>query len=121
MTVSAGTGAAIPTPATARRVVHPRRVAIAGATGTSYTPVAADDGKGLGLGDGDERGRQRRHGDRARSHHRCAAGGQGRARGRPSILGSGVETVAARADFTGENLSFAVSGAGATIDAETGR
>src|SRR5690606_3325018 len=35
-------------------------------------------------------------------------------------LGSGVQTVAAGADFTGENLSFAVTGAGATIDARTG-
>ena len=37
-----------------------------------------------------------------------------------SDLGSGVETVAAGADFTGENLVFAVTGAGATIDAKTG-
>ena len=35
-------------------------------------------------------------------------------------LGSGVETVAAGADFTGEDLRFAVTGAGATIDAKTG-
>ena len=35
-------------------------------------------------------------------------------------LGSGVQTVAAGADFTGEGLSFAVTGAGATIDAKTG-
>ena len=52
--------------------------------------------------------------------HLCAAGGQGRARRgdlrprqrRPDRGGG--------ADFTGENLSFAVTGAGATIDAKTG-
>ena len=35
-------------------------------------------------------------------------------------LGSGVQAVVAGSDFTGEGLCFAVSGAGATIDAATG-
>ena len=35
-------------------------------------------------------------------------------------LGSGVQTVAAAADFTGAGLVFSVTGAGATIDAATG-
>ena len=49
MTVSAGSWSGVPAPATSVAWLRDG-TAIAGATGTSYTPVAADDGKGLSAG-----------------------------------------------------------------------
>ena len=95
---------------------------IAGATGASYTPVAADDRTALScrvtasnpagstaaetaaLPVTRRARRWRRDARRSRAGRSTAAAG----------------SVAAAAAFTGAGLSYAVSGAGATIDAATG-
>ena len=94
---------------------------IAGATGASYTPVAADDRAAL----------------TCRVTASNAAGSQSATTAAVQVsypapvasgtlpdldltLGAPAGSVAAGAAFTGAGLSFAVSGAGATIDAATG-
>lgn len=94
---------------------------IAGATGASYTPVPADDRTALAC-------------------RVTATGPDGSVTAVTAALpvsypppvargelleeifdqGSGVQTVAAAPDFTGENLAFSVAGAGATVDPATG-
>ena len=120
VTVSAGSWSGVPAPTT--RVAWLRDgTAIAGAAGTSYTPVAADDGKGLSA-----RVTATNAGGSAETVTAALAVtyappvAKGGLEEEIFDLGSGVQTVAAGADFTGEALRFAVSGAGATIDATTG-
>ena len=95
---------------------------IAGATGASYTPVAADDRTALScrVTASNPAGSTSAETaplpvDLRRARRR---GGARRSRARP--LDSGRASVAAAAAFTGAGLSYAVSGAGATIDAATG-
>ena len=120
VTVSAGSWSGVPAPATSVQWLR-GGTAIAGATGASYTPIAADDGTALSA-----RVKATNIGGSAEivtaalSVTYVPPVAKGGLFDEVFDIGSGVQTVATRPDFTGENLSFAVSGAGATIDAKTG-
>jgi hypothetical protein len=95
--------------------------AISGATVASYTPQPADDGKALAC-----RVTATNLGGKAEAVTASLAVtyappvAKGELLEEIFDLGSGVQTVAAAADFTGEALVFSVTGAKATIDAKTG-
>ncbi len=96
-------------------------LAIPGATGASYLPVAADDEASLAC---------RVTATNAGGSAAAETAGLAVTYAAPLVLGtladlvlfqgSNPQTVAAAAVFAGENLTFAVSGAGATIDPATG-
>ena len=120
VTLQAGTWSGVPDPALAFQWLRDG-AAIAGATAASYTPVPADDLKALSarvtatnLGGSVEAVTA------ALAVTYVAPVAKGGLVDEIFDLGSDVQTVAAKPDFIGENLSFAVSGAGATIDAKTG-
>ena len=120
VTVSTGSWSGVPAPATSVAWLRDG-VAIAGATGTGYTPVAADDGSSLSARvTATNAGGSVAIVTAALSITYAAPVAKGGLHEVIADLGGDVETVAAGADFTGENLAFAVSGAGATIDARTG-
>ena len=120
VTVSTGSWSGVPAPTTSVAWLRDG-VAIVGATGMSYTPVAADDGKSLSARvTATNAGGSAAIVTAALAVTYAPPVAKGALHEVIADLGSDVETVAARADFTGENLSFAVSGAGATIDAKTG-
>jgi hypothetical protein len=120
VTLQPGTWSGVPAPSLAFQWLR-AGAAIPGATGASYTPVAADDGKALSA-----RVTATNLGGSAAAVTATLAvtyrapTAKGELDEEIFDLGSGVQTVAAAADFTGENLTFTVSGAGATIGAKTG-
>jgi hypothetical protein len=92
--------------------------AIPGATGTSYTPVAADDRTALCCRiTATNPAGQAETLTAALSITYVAPVAKGLLEEEILDLAPGFEVVAAGADFVGEGLSFAVTGAGATIDA----
>ena len=120
VTVSAGSWSGVPAPATSVAWLRDG-TAIAGATGLSYTPVAVDDGHALAA--------RVKAANSAGSAETVTAAlavtysapvAKGGLFDEVFDLGSGVQTVAAAAAFTGEALRFAVTGAGATVDQGTG-
>ena len=120
VTVSAGSWSGVPTPSTSVAWLRDG-TAIAGATGTSYTPVAADDGKSLSARvTATNVGGSAEMVTAALSIAYAPPVAKGGLFEEVFDLDSGVQTVAAGSDFTGEDLGFAVTGAGATIDAKTG-
>ena len=96
--------------------------AIAGATGTSYTPVAADDRKQLAV---------RVTATNAGGSAEALTPGLGVTRTPPAAVaplgdvatyrGAAALVLDAARAFSGEGLAFAVAGAGATVQAATGR
>ena len=93
---------------------------IAGATGASYTPVAADDRTALSCRVTASNPAAAPGRDRAAAGHLRRARRRGGARRSRMAARQRRPSVAAAAAFTGAGLSYAVSGAGATIDAATG-
>ena len=120
VSVSAGSWSGVPSPSTSVAWLIDG-AAVAGAAGTSYTPVAADDGKRLSA-----RVTAANAGGSAETVTAALAVTHAPPVARGGLeeeifdLGSGVQTVAAGADFTGEGLTFTVTGAGATIEPGTG-
>ena len=120
VTVETGTWGGTPAPSLACQWLR-NGVEIAGATGTTYTPVAADDRTALSC-----RVAAANAGGSAVALTAALAVTYMAPVARGQILeeifdqGSGVQTVPAGLDFEGENLSFTVAGGGATIDPATG-
>ena len=99
----------------------PRRGDIAGATGASYTPVAADDRTALTCRvTASNVAGSAVATTAALSVTRVAPVASGTLADVALIQGAAAGSVAAAAAFTGAGLSYAVSGAGATIDPATG-
>ena len=94
---------------------------IAGATGTSYVPVPGDDGKDLAcaVSASNAAGSERAITASLRVTY-VAPVAKGKLPEEIFDQGFGIQTVDAAADFTGANLRYGVTGAGATIDAATG-
>ena len=106
VTVSAGSWSGVPAPSTSVAWLRDG-AAIAGATGTSYTPVAADDGKRLSARvTATNAGGSAETVTAALSITYAPPVAKGGLEEEIFDLGSGVETVAAGADFTGENLQL---------------
>ncbi len=95
---------------------------IPGATEASYVPGPGDDGKDLAcaVSASNAAGSVLAVTASLRVSH-VAPVAKGKLPEEIFDQGSGVQTVEAAADFTGEDLRFAVTGAGATVDALTGR
>ena len=120
VTLQPGTWSGVPAPALAFQWLR-NGAAIAGATAASYTPQPADDGKGLSARvTASNAGGNVTAVTAALAVTYVAPVAKGGLFEEVFDLGSGVQTVAAGPDFTGANLTFTVSGAGATIDAKTG-
>ncbi|WP_181164611.1 exo-alpha-sialidase [Amaricoccus solimangrovi] len=118
--LSAGLWSGTPAPAVTQEWLRDG-VAIPGATGGDYTPVAADDGRALSV----------RVTAASLAGTRVAMAGPVTAIYAAPVLrgelpeeifdrGTGVQSVAAAGVFEGQGLRFSVSGAGALIDAATG-
>ena len=97
-------------------------VAIAGATAASYTPVAADDGKDLTclVSATSSAGTAQAATAALKVSYAAPTAKAGALTDVSYDQNSGAKTVAAAAAFTGAGLSYAVTGAGASIDAATG-
>lgn len=96
--------------------------AIAGATGTGYVPTAADDRTLISARVTATNPLGSAVAETAPvAIRRAAPTVAGSLADRMLVHGSGQATVEAAAAFAGEGLAFAVAGAGATIDAATGR
>ena len=121
LTLDPGDWSGDPAPALALQWLRDA-VAIAGATGASYTPVAADDraavsarvtaANALGSAVAETM---------PVAVRRRAPTLAGSLADRSLVHGSSPAVVEAAAAFAGEGLAFSVSGAGATVDAATGR
>jgi PKD repeat protein len=120
LTLQGGAWSGVPEPVVSQQWLRDG-AEIPGATGTSYTPVPADDRKTLCC--------RATASNPAGSAVTVTAGltatyvapvARGALFEEIFDVGSGVQTVAAGADFVGAALSFAVTGAGATIDPATG-
>ena len=120
VSVDAGSWSGKPTPVTA---LQWRRdgADIAGATGASYTPVAADDRTALTCRvTASNVAGSAVATTAALPVTRVAPVASGTLADLELVQGAAAGSVAAAAAFTGAGLSYAVSGAGATIDAATG-
>ena len=94
---------------------------IAGATGASYTPVAADDRTALTCRvTASNAAGSAAATTAALAVTRVAPVASGTLADVALALGAAPGSVAAAAAFSGAGLAFAVTGAGATIDAATG-
>ena len=120
ISVDAGSWSGKPAPATA---LQWRRdgADIAGATGASYTPVAADDRTGLSCRvTAINVAGSAVASTAALPVTRVAPVASGTLADVALVQGAAAGSVAAAAAFTGDGLAYAVSGGGATIDAATG-
>ena len=121
VTVAAGNWSGNPVPTTSLQW-RSNGVAIAGATAASYTPAAADDGKDLTclVSATSSAGTAQAATAALKVSYAAPTAKAGALADVSYDQNSGAKTVATAAAFTGAGLSYAVTGAGASINAATG-